>query len=288
MTPMQAIQMGSINTARMYKLDHKIGAIAPGRFADILFVDDLNDFRPAKVMTAGRFVAENGKSLKAPVAPERTPGVADTFKLKEIDPARIKVTAEGSKALVQAIVLSKDVAFRRPGAQIELDIVDGVVQPDVEKDAIMVAVAERYGKTDNLPVAFINGFSIKKGAIATSNSPDDNNVVVAGTNAEDMALAINEVAKLGGGQVAVADGKVIGSLPLPVAGIVADIPAEEMSKAERELDRIARDELGSDLPSPFGQLLFLSITAIPEWAITDLGLIDCVKFVVADPVIESK
>ena len=103
-----------------------------------------------------------------------------------------------------------------------------------------------------------------------------------------MALAINEVAKLGGGQVAVADGKVIGSLPLPVAGIVADIPAEEMSKAERELDRIARDELGSDLPSPFGQLLFLSITAIPEWAITDLGLIDCVKFVVADPVIESK
>ncbi|MCW1087738.1 amidohydrolase family protein, partial [Streptococcus anginosus] len=76
-TPMQAIQMGSINTARMYKLDHKIGSIAPGRFADILFVDDLNDFRPARVMTAGRIVAENGKSVVAPVAPERTSVVAD-------------------------------------------------------------------------------------------------------------------------------------------------------------------------------------------------------------------
>lgn len=286
-TPMQAIQMGSINTARMYKLDHKIGSIAPGRFADILFVDDLNDFRPARVMTAGRIVAENGKSVVAPVAPERTSVVADTFKLKEVDASRIKVEAEGSKAVVQAIVLSKDVAFRRPGAEIELDIVDGVVQPCTEKDAIMVAVAERYGKTDNLPIAFINGFGIKKGAIATSNSPDDNNVVVAGTNAADMALAINEVTRLGGGQVAVADGEVIGRLPLPVAGIVADIPAEEMAAAEQEMDRIAREELGSDLPSPFGQLLFLSITAIPEWAITDLGLIDCVKFVVTDPVISS-
>lgn len=92
---------------------------------------------------------------------------------------------------------------------------------------------------------------------------------------------------MGGGQIAVADGEVLARLPLPIGGIVADLPAEEMAAAEKNMDRVAREELGSDLESPFGQLLFLSITAIPEWAITDLGLIDCVKFVVADPVVDS-
>lgn len=286
-TPMQAIQMGTINTARMFRLDHQIGSIAPGRFADILFVDDLEDFRPQQVMKAGRIVARGGLPVQPPVIPERSATVLDTFRIGEIAPERIKVTATGERATVQAIVLSKDVAFRRPGAHIELPVLDGVVQVDTKQDAIMVAVAERYGKTDNLAVAFVNGFGIKKGAIATSNAPDDNNVVVAGTNSEDMVLAINEVAKMGGGQIAVADGEVLARLPLPIGGIVADLPAEEMAAAEKNMDRVAREELGSDLESPFGQLLFLSITAIPEWAITDLGLIDCVKFVVADPVVDS-
>ncbi|MDI9629106.1 MAG: adenine deaminase C-terminal domain-containing protein, partial [Acidobacteriota bacterium] len=178
--------------------------------------------------------------------------------------------------------------FKRPGEQIELDIVGGIVQPDASQDTIMVTVAERYGRTDNLPVAFVKGFGLTKGAIATSASPDDNNVVCAGVAAADMALAINEVAAMGGGQVAVADGEVIARLPLPVGGIVADLVAEDMAAAEQTMDAAARDQLGSRLASPFGQLLFLSITAIPDWAMTDLGLIDCVSFKVVDPVVSSK
>lgn len=287
-SPVVAIQMATINTARMYRLDDRIGAIAPGRFADILLVDSLEDFRPQTVITGGRIVARDGKSLSAPVAPARSAAIGETFRLAAVDPDRIKVTAAGRTATVQTIVLSKDVAFKRPGEQIELDIVGGIVQPDASQDTIMVTVAERYGRTDNLPVAFIKGFGLTKGAIATSASPDDNNVVCAGVAAADMALAINEVAAMGGGQVAVADGEVIARLPLPVGGIVADLVAEDMAAAEQAMDAAARDQLGSRLASPFGQLLFLSITAIPDWAMTDLGLIDCVSFKVVDPVVSSK
>ncbi len=291
-SPVQAIQMATVNTARMYRLDDRIGSIAPGRFADILFVDDLDDFRPQTVISGGRVVARDGKSLSAPVAPERSAALLDTFKIGEVAPDRLKVrvsedVADAKTATVQTIVLSKDVAFKRPGNKVELEVVDGIVQPDLAQDTIMLAVAERFGKTNNLPVAFIQGFGLTKGAIATSASPDDNNIVCAGVSSEDMALAINEVIRLGGGQVAVADGEVLSALPLPIGGIVADLTAEDMSAAEAQLDAAAKDELGSELPSPFGQLLFLSITAIPDWAMTDLGLIDCIDFKVVDPVLAT-
>ncbi len=288
--PVTAIQMATINTARMFQLDDRIGAIAPGRFADILFVDSLDDFRPRTVLKGGRIVAQNGAAVHAPHAPQRTAAVLDTFKLAPVGADRIavRVADSATSARVRTIVLSKDVAFKRPGAEVELKVVDGKVQPDTAQDAIYVCVAERYGKTTNLPVAFIQGFGLKRGAIATSAAPDDNNVVCAGVNPEDIALAINEVSRLGGGQVAVCDGEVVASLPLPVGGIVADLVAEDMAAAEAEMDRAAREVLGADLDSPFGQLIFLSITAIPDWAITDLGLIDCVKFDVVDPVIATR
>jgi adenine deaminase len=149
-----------------------------------------------------------------------------------------------------------------------------------------VAVAERYGKTSNLPVAFVHGFGLTAGAIATSAAPDDNNIVCAGTNTSDMALAINEVARAGGGQVVVRDGEVLALLALPIGGIVADLPPEEMARQEQALDEHAR-ELGSSLPSPFGYLMFLSITAIPDYAITDLGLIDCVKLEPVSPIVQE-
>ena len=290
-TPMQAIQMATVNTARMYRLDDRIGSIAPGRFADILLVDSLDDFRPAVVVKGGRVVARDGRPVAAAVAPERSASLLDTMKLGPTDAARLVVrvptdAASASTATVQTIVLSKDVAFKRPGNQVSLAVVDGVVQPDAVQDTILLTVAERYGKTDNLPVAFIQGFGLTRGAIATSASPDDNNIVCAGVTPADMAFAIDEVVRMGGGQVAVADGQVLAALPLPVGGIVADLPAEQMSAAEQALDDAARS-LGSELRSPFGQLLFLSITAIPDWAMTDLGLVDCIDFKVVDPVLAT-
>jgi adenine deaminase len=285
--PVTAISMATVNCANMYRIDEQVGSIAPGRFADILMVDDLSDFRAQTVISGGVIVAENGRSLVQPVPPERSELLRDTIVLSEVSAGDLAPRVDGVDSVaVLAMSLSPDVAFVRTRKDAVLAVRDGRVLPDLDQDVLYVAVAERYGKTSNLPVAFVHGFGLTAGAIATSAAPDDNNIVCAGTNTSDMALAINEVARAGGGQVVVRDGEVLALLALPIGGIVADLPPEEMARQEQALDEHAR-ELGSNLPSPFGYLMFLSITAIPDYAITDLGLIDCVKLEPVSPIVQE-
>jgi adenine deaminase len=145
-------------------------------------------------------------------------------------------------------------------------------------------VVERYGKTDSVPVAVVCGFGLSSGALATSAAPDDNNIICVGTNASDMALAVNEVIRLGGGLAVTDNGAVVESLALPVGGIVADIAVESMAAAEARLDAAAR-ALGCQLPTAFGYLMFLEITSIPDYAITDLGLVGVRELAALDPVL---
>ena len=285
--PVTAIQMATINCATMYRIDEYVGSLAPGRFADIVLVDDLENFRPARVISGGQLIAENGEPLQQPTAPERSAVLLDTMKRATVEADDLRVPAEGNAVSVLAMSLSADVAFVRTRKDVALPVQEGSVCADVDKDVLLVTVAERYGKNNNLPVAFVHGFGLRRGAIATSASPDDNNIVCVGTSREDMALAINALGESGGGQVVVADGEVIDLLPLPVGGIVADVVPEEMATHERALDQHAKD-LGSTLPSPFWYLMFLSITAIPDYAITDLGLIDCRRLEPVDPVLSSE
>ncbi|WP_037080148.1 adenine deaminase C-terminal domain-containing protein [Pseudonocardia spinosispora] len=287
--PVTAIQMATINCASMYGIDHQVGAVAPGRFADMLLVEDLSDFRATVVIAGGEVVARDGELLTEPVAPERSARLRDTIVLREIAPDDLApvVTTDRAEVPVLAMSLSADVAFVRGRKDAVLPVVDGRIVADTVQDVLYVAVAERYGKTDHLPVAFVHGFGLANGAIATSAAPDDNNIVCVGADPGDMAVAINAITGAGGGQVVVRDGHVVDMLPLPIGGIVADLPPEEMSRREQELDEHAR-ELGSGLPSPFGQLIFLSITAIPEYAITDLGLIDCVELKPINPVLDAE
>lgn len=282
--PVTAIQMATINCASMYRIDQQVGAIAPGRFADLLLVDDVADFRPHTVISGGRIVARDQTSLARPVPPERSKLLRDTIVLQKVDGDAVTPhTNDQGSVSVLAMSLSPDVAFVRRRKDALLRVRNGSVLADPDQDILYVAVAERYGKTDNLPIAFVHGFGLRHGAIATSSAPDDNNIVCVGTNGEDMALAINEIASAGGGQAVIRDGEVVDLLPLPIGGVVADLLPEQMAEREQALDRHARD-LGSPLPSPFGYLMFLSITAIPEYAITDLGLIDCVNLKPIDPV----
>ena len=184
------------------------------------------------------------------------------------------------------MAMSDEVPFVRKRREVELEVTDGVVLPDVERDVLYVTVVERYGKSSHRPVAFVSGFGLKAGAMASSASPDDNNILCIGTNPTDMAAAINHLAAEGGGQVAVRDGEVLAFLPLPIAGIVADLPPQDMALMEAQLDEAARG-LGCRLASPFMYLIFLSITAIPDYAITDLGLIDCVTLEAMSPLLEQ-
>ncbi|MEV4396110.1 adenine deaminase C-terminal domain-containing protein [Nonomuraea sp. NPDC049607] len=279
--PVTAIQMATVNCAEMYRIDHLVGSLSPGRFADVLIVDSLEDFRVREVIAKGVPAARDGRMVTPTPAPERGP--VRPFPIEPVTADDLVLRAEGDQATVLTLGFTEQVFVRRR-RDVTLPVADGVVEPSVEQDALLVTVVERYGKTGNKPVAMVSGMGLRAGAIATSAAPDDNNIICVGASREDMALAVNTVAEQGGGQAVVVDGEVRALLPLPVGGIVSDLPAAEMAVLEERLDDLAR-ELGCTLPAPLMYLFFLSITAIPDYAVTDLGLVDCVRLEVVDPIL---
>lgn len=284
-SPMAAIQMATINSAVACQIDHKVGLIAPGRQADILLIDSPESFSIEQVIAKGRFVAEGNRMIEPVKRPDRPTLLTETMHVAPLKADDIKKRADAKKVKVLSMNMSLDVPFVRNRRDVVLDVIDGEIKPDTEQDVLYVCVVERYGKTENKPVAFVSGFGLKYGAMATSTAPDDNNIVCIGTNAEDMAAAINWVIAKGGGQVFMRDGEPVVGLELPIGGIVSDISPQEMAEKEEALDQAARDA-GCALAWPFMNMFVLSITAIPDYAITDLGAVDCVGLNIFDPVLE--
>jgi adenine deaminase len=284
--PMEAIQMATINSAVAYRIDHKVGLIAPGRQADIVLVDSPEAFNVQQVIAKGEFVAQDLKMVKQLTAPERPAFLTETMKVAPVTPENLLIKSDSGKVKVLSMNMSLDVPFVRNRRDAVLQVKNGVVGPDIEQDVLYVSVIERYGKTSNQPVAFVSGFGLKRGAMATSTSPDDNNIVCIGTNVDDMAAAINWIIEKGGGQAFAENGKVITGLELPIGGIVSDIDPVDMAAKEDALDAAAR-AAGCELEWPFMNMFVLSITAIPEYAITDMGAIDCVGLKTFNPILEE-
>ncbi len=284
--PLKAIQMATINCAQIYRIDDQVGSISPGRLANILLVGDLAAFGVERVIAKGWLVAEHGQMIRSAEPPPRSHGLLRTFQNRRVQPSDFLFRVDGAAGAVRVLSMrmSQDVPFVRKRREATLAVQDGVVYPDLEQDVLYVTVVERFGKTSHHPVAFISGFGLREGAMASSASPDDNNILCIGTNPADISEAVNRVAGAGGGQVVVRGGEVLAWLPLPIGGIVADLPPEEMAIEEAKLDDAAR-QLGCTFASPFMYMIFLSVTAIPDYAMTDLGLIDCVNLRVVSPVL---
>lgn len=283
--PLTAIQMATINSAEAYRIDHLVGCIAPGRLADILIVDDLRNFRVERVITNGRPVVEGGRLTERLAPPARSERLTRTFNVAPISADEIRVSARTDKPQVRVLTMAvtPQQIFVRKRLDVSLPVRGGRVLAESAQDVQYVTVVERYGRTGNRPTAFVSGFGLKSGALASSAAPDDNNIVCVGENPEDMVVAINHIIANNGGQVVVEKRKVVSFLPLPIGGIVADLEPVEMALRESELDGAAR-ALGCRLPWPFMYMFVLQITAIPDYAITDLGPIDCVNLKVFDPV----
>lgn len=283
--PMTAIQMATINSAEAYRIDDKIGSISPGRIADILFVDSPEAFHVDTVITNGKVVAKAGKLTYRLDAPVRSAVLSSQLKCKKttMEDFQYKVSIETGTAKV----LSMDVKgpFVRKRRDVTLSVKNGIVQPDIAQDVAMVSVLERFGINGNKSLAFCSGWNLKHGAMASSAAPDDNNLVVMGASADDMSFAVNYLIENGGGQVVVAGGEVLSFLHLPVGGIASDEEPEDVAHKERELTAAAK-QLGCNLPEPLMYMFFLPITAIPDYAITDVGPVDCVKLVTFDPILE--
>lgn len=153
-----------------------------------------------------------------------------------------------------------------------MDALDGVVAVNVDEDVLKLSVVERYGKNGQVGSAFVRGFKLKSGALASSVSHDHHNIVIVGTNDTDMYLAARELEKCQGGFVAVENGVVKGILPLPVGGLMSCDPAKKVMREIEALNRVVRG-MGSELPAPFMTLSFVSLPTVPELGLTDLGLI---------------
>ena len=283
--PMTAIQMATINSAEAYRIDHLVGSICPGRIADILFVDDLHNFNVEEVMTNGKMVAKDHKLSYELQAPERSSVLKGVLKCKKTtkEDFEYRTSIENGEAKVLAMDVKGP--FVRKRRDVVLKVENGIVLPDPEQDVAMVSVLERFGRNGNKSLAFCSGWKLKKGAMASSAAPDDNNLVVMGVSAEDMSIAANYVIEQGGGQVVVADGEILEFMPLPVGGIVSEREPEEKAAREKKIDHAARS-LGSELPDPMMYMFFLPITAIPDYAITDAGPVDYTALTIFEPVLE--
>ncbi|MEM4092859.1 MAG: adenine deaminase C-terminal domain-containing protein [Conexivisphaerales archaeon] len=285
-SPIEAIQMVTINPAEAYRMDHLIGSIAPGKSADIILVDDLRRFRVSMVISSGEQIAEGGRMLKEYVPPKRPKWLLNTFRVPHLEPLDLAVKSPYKSKRVKVISMFVDEKnnFYRFKRETTLDVEGGLVKSNPREDVLYVSIVERYSGKGLRSTAFISGFNMAGGAVATSLSPDDENIVSIGTNLEDMAHVINYISEKQGGQAIVKDGKVLAELGLPIGGICTDLPAVEVRKKEEELNDAIR-ALGSRMELPFMAMIFLPITAIPEYAMTDRGLVECATQKYINPVL---
>jgi adenine deaminase len=284
--PITAIQMATINSAEAYRIDHLIGSVSPGRIADILLVDNLEEFKVNTVITNGKIVAKNKKLTYELKAPKRSELLTSKLKCDKVLPSDFQYKVEQENGKVKVLSMNVIGPFVRKRRDAVLEVENHIVKPDIENDVLMVSVLERFGKNGNKSLAFCSGWKLKRGAMASSAAPDDNNIVVLGASSSDMAVAVNYLIENGGGQVVVCDGKIIEFLPLPVGGICSDAEPEEIARIEKLLSKGA-NELGCDLPEPLMYMFFLPITAIPDYAITDVGPVDCIELKIFNPILET-
>jgi len=276
--PISAVQIATINCAERFQLDEEIGSISPGRLADIVLVDNLELLNVKFVVANGLVVAKDGKLLVKLAKYTYPPWAKKTVHLKRsVEPSDFEVAVKRGldKVKVRIIGLIEDQIIKE--ARVEtLNVDKGHVMPNVEKDVIKIAVVERHRKTGNIGLGFVHGFGLKSGALGSTVAHDHHNIVVVGVNGGDLAVAVNKLAKLGGGFIVVKDGKVLEGLPLPIAGLMTEASVSEVCKKLEDLHRAART-LGCYLKSPFMSLSFVTLPTVPELGLTDLGLIDVKK-----------
>ncbi|MFV0529584.1 MAG: adenine deaminase [Lachnospiraceae bacterium] len=285
-SPIEAIQMVTINPAESLKVDDELGSIAPGKRADIVLLSDLDTVAVEQVIAGGVPVVEQGELLKKSVAPTYSKFLKNTVTLKNtIDGGALQIKApKDSKTALVRVIGANPTSLLTDDKSASLSVKDGIVLPDAARDVLSIACVERYGKNGNVGKAFIQGFGLLSGAIATSVGHDHHNITVIGSNFDDMALAVRRIEEMQGGILLVEDGKVIHELALPICGLLSDRPGEEVAGTLKEI----QDELvkrGCKMQSPFMTLAFITLIFIPRYGITDKGLVDVFEEAVVDPVI---
>jgi len=270
--PVRAIQMATINTAEYFRLD-RLGAIAPGYFANLIVLDDLSDLQIDMVFYRGHLVAREGDPL-FPLPQPGDSGVTKTVNTKPFPMEALRLAASGEDMPVIEVVPGQIVTRQK---REKVKIAEGFILPDTDRDILKLVVVERHKATGNIGLGLVSGFGLQKGALASSIAHDSHNIIVVGTNDNDIFTAVKEIERLQGGLVVTANGKILASLSLPIAGLLSNEPLEIVVDKLEKLEQTAKD-LGATLPSPFATLSFLALPVIPELRLTDLGMVDVNNF----------
>ncbi len=274
--PLTAIQMATLNTAEHFGVAQNVGCIAPGRFADILIVSDLERLAIDLVMAAGEIVAENGKilidfaSYRYPQEALNSVHLARPLAASDFDiPASIE---EGTIACRVIEVIENQVLTRAIHAEVPVE--NGEVLPDSSQDIALLSVVERHNASGGIGRGLVKGFGLKGCcALASTVAHDSHNLLIIGTDTAAMATAGNHVAEMGGGVCLVKDDQVLASIPLPIAGLMSDQSVETVAAHAEALHQELR-ACGCTLNNAFMPFSFLALPVIPELRLTDLGLVD--------------
>ena len=270
--PITAIQIATLNASECFGLSDR-GAIAPGRRADLVVFDDFEHFRIHRVYRSGKLVARDGRILPGDREPSRPP-IRNTMNVSwsRVDlrvPSRGKTRVRIIQVVPDQLVTHEVIETAR--------MENGLFVADPERDILKLAVIERHQATGNVGLGFVRGFNLKKGALGSSVGHDSHNLILVGTNDDDLTSAARAIAAMQGGMVAVSNGEVLARVPLPIAGLMSDQPIE---RVREELDHLnaAAHSLGTNLHAPFMALSFLALPVIPDLKLTDKGLVDVHKF----------
>ena len=267
-SPVKAVQMASLNTAEYFGLKN-LGAIAPGYRADMLLLDNLEDFKPQLVIKNGEVVAQNGEMI-VDIKEKTLSSLRGTVNIRWLDKDDLKIKAEGDT--VKAIEVTSGLLVTK-SVEAKVNIEDGYALSNVDDDVLKILVIERHKASGNIGKGFVKGFGLKSGAIASTVAHDSHNMIVIGTNDDDMLKAIKELVKSQGGKVIVNNGEVVAKLELPIAGLMSEQPSSDVIQKAMELKQ-GEKVIGCSLDEPFMTMAFLSLSVIPELKLTDKGLMD--------------
>ena len=286
--PLVALQMMTINPAQHFGLERDLGCLAPGRYADIVLADSLDDFHAGLVIANGEPVAQDGRLLLEMPPRRHAARFRQSLHLPralEASDFDLRVEQESGSVRANVIGVLENQAPTRHLRR-RLPVVGQVVQPDQANDVLRLALVERHRGTGAVVNGFVSGFGFTEPcAVASSVAHDSHHVLVVGTDAADMAQAVNTLARVGGGVAVLRAGEVVALVELPLGGLMSDQRAEVVAQQSADMLAAMRD-CGCPLENGFMQLSLLALVVIPELRISDQGLVDVTRFALL-PVVEA-
>jgi adenine deaminase len=272
--PVAAIQMATLNVAEHFKLDGFIGGIAPGRYADLVIIPDINTIAAQIVISNGQVVAQNGNLLLAPRRHQFSEESLNSVQLSgELNPSDFIIKAPNASYQIQLRMIEMISDLVTAETVVNWPITDGELKADVDQGVIKIAAIDRTHNPGKIFVGLIKGFGMKSGVMACSAAWDTSDIIVVGVDDADMATAVNRIKSLQGGSVVCKDGKILSELPLPIFGIVSDLPMVTIAQKTQEITD-AVSKLGVPFPDPFLTLITLTGAAIPYLRICEEGLVN--------------